>query len=994
MKLKHVLSGILLLLIAAGNIDAINDLRDYAGRVYQLPSKVEGVSRPSILLNGTWQFKYSSTNEWTTIVVPGEVAMQGYAIKHDTPFFYKKTFVVPKDYNGKRIILRFDGVYSKARLSVNGKFIREHNGGFTRWDTDVTQYIKAGKKNEVELEVVDPIDEISYASGYAHHPIGGILRDVMLFVLPENYLYDVSINTHLDTLYRDAKLELSFLPSKRITDIRVNLVAPDGKNVVLLNPRFSADNTQKCTWMIPVSQPLKWDAEHPNLYKLTVAVYNKGKESYRFAREIGFREVKIVGNRMFVNGKQVKLRGACRHDISPDLGRSTTAALDSVDVRLFKEANMNFVRTSHYPPSEHFLNYCDKYGVYVESESAVCFVTTHRQKNYAPGNTQSNPNYTSRYLSQFQEMVKNNRLHPSVLFWSIGNESEYGSNFQACYDWLNQGDTTRSTIFSYPGSDGNKDKIYKILSMHYPGVDGNMTQWNMRTENFQGEGIPALFDEWAHPACYTFETLRRDPNIREFWGKSIDLMWNGVYQSPGALGGAIWGFVDDIFELPKPKLGTAFWKEFAHTQKPWEFQGECVGYGEWGIVDIWRRKKPEFWATKKAYSPVRISIDKITNFFAGSRLTIPVSNRFDNTNLSEIRAFYSHNGIKKEIQLPALNPHENGIIIIPADNWKDGQQILFEFYDAKNGLINSDCVTLGNENIKYPEALKESKLSVNESNGFITVKGDNFEIPFSKETGLIENAKADGKILIEKGPFLNLFVSYNNRTNPELRKNADTYLSSDSDWVKTSFSYQQKSDGIYVKLTGTYKNILVDYLIKVMSNGMINVDFNAENAPNGYCRESGICFKISKEFEGLKWNRKAYWNIYPENSFADREGSALLYNSKQTAYGVKPVQDWQDDTHDYYYWSDAGANCMKPLTQKAKGMKENIYFYTLSDKENHQLSVISTEASIACRLNKLANEQLILFANSSWDYPEIGWGNYAKMIDSVPCYGNIMLMIK
>ena len=169
-------------------------------RTYTLPVCMKGVRQPVLLLNGTWDFKYSTEDSWTTIQVPGEVAMQGFAIEHDKPFFYRKDFTIPSDYAGKRIILRFDGVYSHAKLSVNGKFIREHHGGFTRWETDITSFVSIGKKNKIELEVTDRLDEISYASGYAHHPIGGILRDVTLFALPESYIYNVKVETPLDSL--------------------------------------------------------------------------------------------------------------------------------------------------------------------------------------------------------------------------------------------------------------------------------------------------------------------------------------------------------------------------------------------------------------------------------------------------------------------------------------------------------------------------------------------------------------------------------------------------------------------------------------------------------------------------------------------------------------------------------------------------------------------------------------------------------------------------
>ena len=239
---------------------------------------------------------------------------------------------------------------------------------------------------------------------------------------------------------------------------------------------------------------------------------------------MGFREVEVSGNRMLVNGQPVKLRGACRHDLHPTLGRVATPETDSLDAVLFKEANMNFVRTSHYPPTERFVEFCDRYGIYVECETAVCFVNTHRQKNYAPGATQDNPDYAGWYKSQCAEMVHSMRSHPSVLFWSIGNESTYGSNFQLCYDYVKRTDTTRPVIFSYPGSTPREKKIYDIISMHYQDVYGNLDQWGISTRNFQTPGKPVIFDEWAHPACYTYATLQTDPNIREFWGKSLDMI--------------------------------------------------------------------------------------------------------------------------------------------------------------------------------------------------------------------------------------------------------------------------------------------------------------------------------------------------------------------------------------------------------------------------------------------------------------------------------------
>ena len=963
---------------------------------YPVLQELAGVETPAVLLSGTWQFRYSPDSKWDKIQVPGEPAMQGYAIEHDKPFTYRKSFTVPADYAGKHTILRFDGVYSYARLFVNDTFVREHHGGFTRWDTDVTPFVRPGKKNEIRLEVTDRLDDISYASGYAHHPIGGILRDVTLFALPETCLYDFYAETHLDAAYEDAVLKIGYSsPVVGGAEVAYTLADPSGRRYPLAQSRFPLKEGGNMN-ELPVKNPLKWDAEHPNLYTLTVTLSKDGKEIGRFDRRIGFRDVKIEKDRMLVNGMPVKLRGACRHDIHPTLGRTTTAELDSLDVILFKRSNKNFVRTSHYPPTERFLEYCDRYGIYVESETAVCFVDTYRQKNYAPGKTQDSAEFTPRYLSQCREMVKSFRSHPSILFWSIGNESVYGTNFQQCWDWVKATDKTRPVIFSYPGSVGEKEPVYDILSMHYQDVNGNLNQWNRSTHGFQGEGIPALFDEWAHPACYTYATLQEDPNIREFWGHSIERMWSGLFDAPGGLGGAIWGYVDETFMLPEPKVGTAFWKEFARTAKPEDYQGKCVGYGEWGIVDVWRREKPEFWATKKAYSPVRLMTTEVASFLSGQRLLLPLYNCFDHTDLDEIKIRYTYKGVEKELPAPSIAPHQKGLLVIPAEAWEEGELLSICFYTATGELLDAEQVSLGSD---YHVRLADSEASpvngvllVEETAGMMTIKGDGFEIPFSKETGLICNATSKGQVIIEKGPFLHLDINLNHLTGAEVRKSARKFLTSDSDWKKQSLTYTRKEGAVEVALSGFYQDVQTDILIRISPAGEMNVSYVVAGQPNGYLRETGLSFYLPERLDYLQWERKGMWSCYPEGAFAGNTGETSLYNPKQVRYGENPAQPWLADTHNYYYWADAGTNCDRPLTQMAKGMKENIYRYTLSATGGGAgLTVCSSDASLACRTSKRGDGQLMLYINNRWDYPEIAWGNYCKTLEVVPCYGEMKI---
>lgn len=958
-----------------------------------LPTKVEGVKAPSILLNGAWDFQFNADSKWRPIQVPGEIAMQGYALEHDKAVTYKKKVAIPADYRNKKVILRFDGVYSYTRLWVNGTYVCDHHGGFTRWEADITSLAKVGKLNEIKLEVTDRKDEISYASAYAHHPIGGILRDVTVYALPKANLADFFVETVMDSLYNNACLKITYRNlDEKIDGVEFTLRDPLQQTVLLneLSIYNNEDGTK--THEFDVTQPMKWDAEHPNLYTLQVKVKQNGKYTYSFTRKVGFREVKIVGNQMFVNGKQVKLRGACRHDIHPTLGRTTTNELDSLDALIFKQTNMNFVRTSHYPPTEKFLEYCDKMGIYVECETAICFVNTHRQKNYAPGASHNDSLFTGRYLNQLKEMVKAYRSHASIIFWSIGNESTYGINFQSSYDWVKATDKTRPAIFSYPGTVEKGKKVYDLMSFHYPGVEGTMEQFGMSCNKFQVDNYPSIFDEWAHVPCYTYSSLQNDPNIRDFWGRSLDMMWANLFESKGGLGGAIWGYIDETFMIKKPKIGKPYWIEFARTSKPKEYQGDCVGYGEWGVVDIWRREKPEFWGTKKAYSPIRLLQTEVTDFTFNQSLNLPIYNRFDHTNLNEVKAFYTFKGEKKVLDMPNVLPHKKGILAFPANEWANGNEVIVEFI-ANNGLlIDAYTILLG----KKQEVIGDEKgnIMVDESANVLTIKGDDFVIPFDKTTGSINNAISHGQVVIEKGPFLNLDLNVNHKTGPEVREKAQNYTVDDKDWQMKSFSCIKSNNRVVVTVNGTYKCIAFEMNIQIASDGKMEINYKTQNEPNGWLREAGLKFYLSQQFTKLNWERKGYWSYYPEGSFASNRGEALLYNPKKVAFGDNPNQSWNVDTHNYYYFANAGADSKIPLTNIAKGMKENVASYILkSDSGKGSVSVLSNDNGVSCRLNKGIDEQLMLYIDNRWDYPEIGWGDYCKALDVTPCFGKIIIKL-
>ncbi len=955
-------------------------------------NEVTGVEAPEIRLNGTWKFSMNPPEkfwdnsvgfqDWSDIQVPGECQMQGFAIKHDQPYVYKHEFAIPSDYKGKQILLNFYGVYSYARVWVNGQFIREHYGGFTKWDCDITEMVTPGENAVLTVEIVDRTDDISYGSGYAKHQIGGILKDVELIALPKQYFKNLYFETDLDEEYINADLRV-FYELNQSTSVKLKVELYDAENKLI----ESVDKEvvgQSGKISIPIENPKKWDAEHPNLYTVVTSLTEHGNALMKTSEKIGFREVKVDGNRLLVNGKPVKLRGACRHDIHPTLGRMTTPAYDLKDVLLAKECNMNFIRTSHYPPSEQFLKYCDEYGIYVEDETSVCFVGSHRTEAYREtGASQSEPEFTEIYLSQLEEMVQNHRNHPSVIIWSIGNENTFGDNFVESYKWMKKNDLTRPVIYSYPGQVPDSLVNYEILSMHYPSWRGELDQYGITTKGFESADMPMLFDEWAHVACYNNYELKEDPNVRNFWGQSLDSMWTNLFETQGGLGGAIWCMIDETFMMPEDLEGfNEWWGILDKRIIPSTYEGPTVGYGEWGIIDTWRRKKPEFWGTKKAYSPTKIYTKQINDFKSNIELIVPVHNRFDHTNFHELKITWKYGGQSGILNNINLEPHEKGGLIFPANNWNSGEKLNIRFYQNDTSLVDEYNIQLGKREVELP-ICNSGTLKIEEANKSIAISGKTFNLLVNKKSGLLENVMVKNELVIKSGPYINLklpgkAIQYSTIEMADYAKN----------WKLKDFNFDVVDGIATIISTGTYDNISASFTIQIDENGVFNIDYTIDGVPVGKnVQEVGIKF-LTGDFEKLAWDRNSYFSAYPADNLGSLTGEVNLNEKSALVYRQKPQHSWEQDTKGFYYF---GLEPELPYTNIVRGMKENIYSYSLKTA-NSKIEVVS-EGTQACRFDKIDGLNTLI-VNDLWDYNSLLWGNYMKLVPAVKDYqGRIILTV-
>ncbi len=328
-----------------------------------------------------------------------------------------------------------------------------------------------------------------------------------------------------------------------------------------------------------VANPLKWNAEYPVLYKLRLQLTSDAGTEV-IEKKIGFRELTVVGNQLFLNGSAIKLHGVNRHEVHPLTGRSLNMELWRKDALLYKEANVNYIRTSHYPPAEEFIDLCDSAGFYVELENPLVWIGHNANLNMKFREAWD-LRLRKELIKTTRETITFYRNHPGIIIWSLANESAWTDNWRAAHEAADSLDPTRPKTFhdqAYGDYNNYGSISMPIANIHYPGPKGPDM-----AENFER---PLLFGEYCHLNTYNRQEIATDPGVRDAWVQGFHSMWERMYKSKGCLGGALWSGIDDAFMLPEGKL---------------------VGYGEWGPIDGWRRMKPEYYHVKKTYSPVIIN---------------------------------------------------------------------------------------------------------------------------------------------------------------------------------------------------------------------------------------------------------------------------------------------------------------------------------------------------------------------------------------------------
>ncbi len=516
-------------------------------------------------LNGTWKFKWQETPDlvpkdffiekykdqaWDNIKVPGNWEMQGFGdpmfrnvsqpFRANPPFIphdynptgcYRRTFTVPEIWEGKQVFLRMEAATSASFIWINGQELGFNEGANEPAEYDVTKFLKKGENTLAVC--VTKYSAGTYLEDQDFWRLAGIFRDVYLLAVPRVHIRDYFVTTDLDNDYRDAQLKISAdlknysqTPANGYS-VRATMFGKDGKQVgsKIQSDKITLKDNENGTVKLSakIENPDKWSSEFPTLYSLTFELLDPaGKVTEVLSNKIGFKKVEVKHQVLMVNGVPVKLNGVNSHMQHPDLGHSMDIETIRKDLTLMKQFNINCVRTSHYPPNIAYLNLADEMGIYIVDETG--------DESHATEYVSKLPEWKNAYVDRVTGMVLRDRNHPSIIFWSAGNESGFGNNICEVIKAGKALDPTR--IFMYGGNSDdvawkNEVPCEDIIGPRYA------TPYELRTRIAQvpenQDPRPSFMDEYI--------------SVEGNGGGGFDEYWDVIWKYPRISGGAVWDWV-------------------------------------------------------------------------------------------------------------------------------------------------------------------------------------------------------------------------------------------------------------------------------------------------------------------------------------------------------------------------------------------------------------------------------------------------------------------
>lgn len=851
-------------------------------------------------LNGIWKFNWVKNADarptdfyrtdyndkgWGQMKVPGVWEMNGYGdpiyvnvgyawrsqYKNNPPYVpiennhvgsYRKEIIIPAEWSEKEIFAHFGSVTSNMYLWVNGKYVGYSEDSKLEAEFNLTKYLKPGK-NLIAFQVFRWCDG-TYLEDQDFFRYSGVGRNCYLYSRNKKYIQDIRVTPDLDSNYTNGTLNVALNLNGSGT-VELNLTDPAGKSVATAQVN---GNGQKSVVM-DVSNPEKWTAETPNLYTLTATLKNGSNTLEVIPVKVGFRKIELKGGQILVNGQPVLFKGADRHEMDPDGGYVVSRERMLQDILRMKQLNINAVRTCHYPDDNLWYDLCDQYGIYVVAEANI---ESHGM-GYGKETLAKNPSYKKAHMERNQRNVQRGYNHPSIIFWSLGNEAGYGPNFEQCYTWIKNEDKTRAVQYEQAGTNEFTD-IFCPMYYDYDACkkysEGNIDK-------------PLIQCEYAHAMGNS------QGGFKEYW----DL----IRKYPKYQGGFIWDFVDQSNHW-KNKDGIDIYGYGGDFNK---YDASDNNFNDNGLISPDRLPNPHahevgyfyqsIWTTPGDLSKGEIKVYN-ENFFRDLSAYYMEWQLLANGEVMQTGVVQDLNVAPQQTATLKLNLNTEKVCpckelllnvtyklkaaetLMPAGSTVAYDQLTIRPYTAKALELKNQKAS--NLDIVVP-VIKDN------DHNYLIVEGENFIIEFNKHNGYLSRYEADGMQLLNPGAQLtpNFWrAPTDNDYGAGLQhryavwKNPGLKLTS----LKQSIENEQAIVQAEYEMKAVKGKLFLTYVIN--NEGAVKVTQKMEA---GKEEKVSDMFRFGMQMQMPEnFNEVEYYGRGPVENYADRNHSTLIGKYRQT----------------------------------------------------------------------------------------------------------------
>ncbi|WP_242205226.1 glycoside hydrolase family 2 TIM barrel-domain containing protein [Aestuariivivens insulae] len=847
-------------------------------------------------LNGTWNFQYFETSnevdksitnpsypleKLNTISVPGNWEAQGFGVPYyldeEYPFtpnppytpednpvgVYKRKFTLANSWDANtKTILYFGSVRAAVYVWINGKAIGFAKGSKVPIEFDVTDYLVNGE-NDVTVMVYRWCDG-SYLEGQDTWRISGIERNVYLYQVPDVHIEDVFAKATLDETYNNGILDVSIDLSNRLghdANLKLDIQLLDDNEVPIWSKVIDmpqAAKNQTVAFKETIEAPKQWSAENPNLYQLVIknTVNDTLQEVVNIA--VGFRTIEIKERQLLVNGEPIYIKGVNRCEWSPNLGRYVTKETMLQDISLMKQNNINAVRTSHYPNDEYWYELCNKYGLYVVDEANI---ETHGMKfHYESYERLTNDdNWKEAFLDRARRMVERDKNHPSIIAWSMGNESGDGKNFVEIYNWMKNRDNTRPVQYQEAWYEQHTDMVVPM----YKNIDfiSEFAEKN--------DARPLILCEYAHAMGNSVG------NLQDYW----DVM----EKYKNLQGGFIWDWVDQTF-AKKNKDSIAFWAAGGDMGDPKTMNDStfCAN----GLLYADRTPYPYLKEVKHVYRNLKIKPKQL------EKGEFQLNNNFFFTNTNNFKIDYQvlknghviKNGSLNQID---VNPNDSTVFIVPIHDLTfekaSDYYINFEVRTkAEKDLVPQNHIISREQIALHKGILEPSKVSseginknkVVDYDNLLLVQTDAWQITFDKTQGYIIALKNGQGNLLEAPLKPNFWrAPTDNDLGNGLQKRAEIWKDISEGLQLKSFNYTFDDNALEVTVQHGFNTVFKQTTVyKIDGSGKVAVSVNLEADKNlSEIPRIGMSTILKGSLNQVEWYGRG-----PEENYWDRKTAAFI----------------------------------------------------------------------------------------------------------------------